>query len=129
MIRTPFVAAALAFAIPATAVAAPQLAPVWSDHIVVQRDMPIRVEGTASARERVSGTLGNADAVAQADSQGRFTLEFMSYRAGLFARTQPGRCSPSLAPVPSSDHRREAPEFCCRRYWKSHNNENRKLRP
>ena len=30
---------------PATALAAPQLAPVWTDHAVVQRGRPIVVEG------------------------------------------------------------------------------------
>jgi sialate O-acetylesterase len=49
---------------------------VWSDHVVVQRDVPIRVEGTAAAGERVSGTFGGESKTAQADSAGRFTLEF-----------------------------------------------------
>lgn len=76
MIRTPLLAAALLSAVSSPAVAAPHLAAVWSDHVVIQRDAPIRVEGTAAARERVSGTLGDATASAQADAQGRFTLEF-----------------------------------------------------
>src|SRR5688500_13783816 len=76
MIRTSLVAAALASAVSSAAFAAPQLAPVWSDHVVVQRDAPIRVEGSTAAGERVSGTLGGQSAAAQADSQGRFTLEF-----------------------------------------------------
>src|SRR5690349_12764093 len=75
MIRTSFAAAAL-LSVTSPALAAPQLAPVWSDHAVVQRDAPIRVEGTAAARERVSGTLGDRTATAQADAEGRFTLEF-----------------------------------------------------
>jgi sialate O-acetylesterase len=49
---------------------------VWSDHAVIQRDKPIRVEGTAAAGERVSATLGGQTAAAQADPQGRFALEF-----------------------------------------------------
>ncbi|MBO9558648.1 MAG: sialate O-acetylesterase, partial [Caulobacter sp.] len=63
-------------AVSSPALAAPKLAAVWSDHAVVQRDAPIRVEGTAAARERVSGTFGDRTATAQADAQGRFTLEF-----------------------------------------------------
>lgn len=76
MIRTSLVAAALLSAVSTPALAAPQLAPVWSDHVVVQRDAPIRVEGTVSAREQVSGRLGDRTATARADAQGRFTLEF-----------------------------------------------------
>jgi sialate O-acetylesterase len=76
MIRTSLVAAALLSAVSSPALAAPKLAAVWSDHAVVQRDAPIRVDGTAAARERVSGTFGDRTATAQADAQGRFTLEF-----------------------------------------------------
>jgi sialate O-acetylesterase len=76
MVRTSFLAAAMASAASVPALAVPQLAPVWSDHAVVQRDAPVRVEGTAAAGERVSGTLGESTATAQADAQGRFTLEF-----------------------------------------------------
>ncbi len=75
MIRTTL-AALLLGAASSAAVAAPQLAPAWSDHAVIQRDAPIRVEGTAGANERISGTLGGATATAQADRLGRFTLEF-----------------------------------------------------
>lgn len=76
MIRTSFVAAALVSAISSPALGAPRLTPVWSDHVVVQREAPIRVEGTAAAGERVTGTFGDRTATAQADPQGRFTLEF-----------------------------------------------------
>ncbi len=76
MIRTPLVAAALLSALSSPALAAPQLSAAWSDHVVVQRDAPIRVEGRAAAGERISGTLGDRRATAQANRQGRFTLEF-----------------------------------------------------
>jgi sialate O-acetylesterase len=76
MIRTPLVAAALASAVCSPAVAAPQLAPVWSDHVVVQRDAPIRVEGTAAAGERITGSFGDQTATARADARGRFALAF-----------------------------------------------------
>jgi sialate O-acetylesterase len=82
MIRTSLVAAALVCGASFPAFAAPQLSPVWSDHVVVQRDAPIRVEGTAAAGERVSGTLGEVAVTARADAQGRFTLEFPARPAG-----------------------------------------------
>ena len=81
MIRTPLVAAALVSAAAAPAFAAPQLAPPWSDHVVIQRDAPIRVEGSAAPGERVSATLGDEATAAQADRQGRFTLEFAARQA------------------------------------------------
>ena len=81
MIRTPLVAAALLSAVSSPALAAPQLAPVWNDHVVVQRDAPIRVEGSAAPGERVSATLGDEATAAQADRQGRFTLEFAARQA------------------------------------------------
>src|SRR5690606_10545022 len=76
MNRTSLVALVVAAAIPSAALAAPELAPVWTDHAVIQRDAPIRVEGTAGAGERVTGRLGDLTASARADAGGRFTLEF-----------------------------------------------------
>jgi sialate O-acetylesterase len=76
MIRTSLVAATLVAAAASPALAAPQLSAVWSDHAVVQRDAPIRVEGTSAPRERVSGRFGDSTATARADAQGHFTLEF-----------------------------------------------------
>jgi sialate O-acetylesterase len=76
MTRMSLVAAALVSAGAAPALGAPQLSPVWSDHVVVQRDVPIRVEGTTAARERVSGVLGETTVTARADAEGRFRLEF-----------------------------------------------------
>ncbi|HEY6815058.1 MAG TPA: sialate O-acetylesterase [Croceibacterium sp.] len=81
MFRSSLVAAVLASAVSSPALAAPQLAPVWSDHVVVQRDVPIHVEGTAAAGERVSGTFGDQSTTARADAQGRFTLEFPAREA------------------------------------------------
>ena len=75
MARTSLVAAAL-FSSAGPGLAAPQLAAVWSDHAVVQRDAPIRVEGVAAAGERVTGSFGEAAATTQADSRGRFTHQF-----------------------------------------------------
>jgi hypothetical protein len=60
MIRTSLAAAALLFAASSPVLAAPQLAPVWTDHVVIQRDVldPHRRD-RAAAGESVSGTLGD----------------------------------------------------------------------
>jgi sialate O-acetylesterase len=62
--------------LPAAAYAAPELAPVWQDHAVIQRDRPVVVEGTAAPRAQVSATLGQARASARAAADGTFRLEF-----------------------------------------------------
>jgi sialate O-acetylesterase len=67
---------------PATAFAAPSLAPVWTDYAVIQRDQPIVIEGTAEPNERISATLGGERADAVADRQGRFALSFPALAAG-----------------------------------------------
>ena len=61
---------------PATALAAPQLAPVWTDHAVVQRDEPIVVQGTAAAGSTVEVTLGAETKRPRAGADGRFSAEF-----------------------------------------------------
>jgi len=67
---------------PATAFAAPQLDPVWTDHTVVQRGRPIVVAGTARPNERVTATLGDERTSARADREGRFALTFEPRTAG-----------------------------------------------
>src|SRR6476469_860737 len=59
-----------------TALAAPSLSPVWTDHAVIQRDRPVVVEGTARPGETVHGTLGGASATAKAAKDGSFALTF-----------------------------------------------------
>lgn len=59
-----------------TAHAAPRLAPVWSDHIVVQRDAPIVVEGSSAPGEAISATLGDERQTATAGPDGKFALRF-----------------------------------------------------
>ena len=61
---------------PATALAAPQLAPVWTDHAVIQRDQPITIEGTAAPNAAVEVTLGTQTQSARTDVNGRFSAEF-----------------------------------------------------
>ena len=74
MIRTAWlIAGALA---PATALAAPELDPVWTDHAVVQRGRPIVVEGTAAPRGKVEARLGAQTVQVRADRTGRFMAEF-----------------------------------------------------
>ena len=60
--------------VPATALAAPQLAPVWTDHAVIQRDRPIVIEGTAAPHETVTATLGRVSGSARAGADGRFSI-------------------------------------------------------
>lgn len=54
------------------------LAPVWSDHGVIQRDRPIVVGGWTAPRRAVSGDLGEAHAAATSDASGHFALRFPS---------------------------------------------------
>ena len=70
----PLAAAAALVASPA--LATPALAPVWSDHIVVQRGKPIVVEGTATPGAQISAMLGDARGVTLADGGGRFAIHF-----------------------------------------------------
>jgi sialate O-acetylesterase len=62
--------------VPATALAAPELTPVWSDHAVIQRGQPIVVEGTAAPRSQVEATLGAQTVQARAGRDGRFSAKF-----------------------------------------------------
>jgi sialate O-acetylesterase len=80
--RTAAAALLLAGALaPATALAAPQLDPVWTDHAVVQRGRPIVVEGTAAPRSGVEARLGAQTVQVRADRAGRFTAEFAPLEA------------------------------------------------
>jgi sialate O-acetylesterase len=74
MIRAGLLLAGLA--LPAAAIAAPTLSPVWQDGAVIQRDKPVVVEGTAAPGAVVSGTLGRAQANARAAADGTFALNF-----------------------------------------------------
>src|SRR5690606_7132211 len=61
---------------PATALAAPEFAPVWTDQAVIQRDQPITVQGTAAPSATVEVTLGTQTQSARTDANGRFSAEF-----------------------------------------------------
>jgi sialate O-acetylesterase len=56
--------------------AAPLLAPVFTDHAVLQRGQPIRIWGAAKPGASVSLSLGEARATATADAQGRWSASF-----------------------------------------------------
>ena len=69
-------AAALTGLMATSALAAPALSPVWSDHAVIQRDRPVVVEGTARPGETLTATLGGATVTAKAAKDGSFALTF-----------------------------------------------------
>jgi len=79
MIRGVLVLAGLC--LPAAALAAPTLTPVWQDGAVIQRGKPVVVEGTAAPRTNVEGTLGSASARATASADGSFALTFPAREA------------------------------------------------
>lgn len=62
--------------------AAPQLATMFSDHAVLQRGQAIPVWGTASPREKVTVSLGNATKVATADKGGAWRVDLPAMQAG-----------------------------------------------
>jgi sialate O-acetylesterase len=73
-------ALALATALPATADV--RLPRIFTDNMVLQRDMPVRVWGWADAGEAVSATLAGSKASTQADEDGRWSLELPSLKTG-----------------------------------------------
>ena len=46
----------------------------FSDHMVLQREKPINIWGTASAGERISVTLGNAQKSTRTDKNGKWSV-------------------------------------------------------
>lgn len=71
-----------ATALTASANAAPLLAPIFTDHAVLQRGQPIRVWGAAKPGAMVSLTLGEARASATADASGRWSASFPAREPG-----------------------------------------------
>jgi len=63
------------------AIAAPALAPVWTDHAVIQRDQPIAIEGSAAPKEALTVTLGTAKQSVRADAGGQFRATFPALKA------------------------------------------------
>jgi sialate O-acetylesterase len=69
-------------AVGASAHAAPILAPVFTDHAVLQRGQPIRVWGAAKPGETVSLKLGETETTATADAEGRWFTTFPAREPG-----------------------------------------------
>jgi sialate O-acetylesterase len=60
----------------------PLLARVFSDHAVIQRDVPVRVWGSATAGDRVAIDFSGRTAVAVADDAGRWSAELPAIPPG-----------------------------------------------
>ncbi len=82
---------ALALLMSAARAEAPLMAAIFGDHVVLQRDRPIAVWGTAAAGEEVSVTLGAASVRQLAGADGRWAAALPAMTAGgphaLSART------------------------------------------
>src|SRR3954470_8294422 len=70
---------------------APLMAAIFGDHMVLQRDRPIEVWGSANSGEQITVTLSGATRKAQADASGHWALTMPELPAGgphtLTART------------------------------------------
>ena len=73
---------ASALFLPSLASAAPILAPVFTDHAVLQRGQPIRVWGGATPGASVSVMLGEAETTATTDAEGRWSATFPAREPG-----------------------------------------------
>src|SRR5262245_55693664 len=76
------VLAAAAVAFPARGRAEVRVEPPIADHMVVQRDRPVRLAGTAAPGEAVTATLAAGKASTKADAKGRWTLALPPLAAG-----------------------------------------------
>lgn len=70
-----------AFALPAAA-AEPLLNPVFSDHMVLQRDAPIAIWGEAAPGSRLTVTLGKRAKTVSAGATGAWRADFPALKAG-----------------------------------------------
>jgi len=59
-----------------------QLSPLFSDHAVIQRGMPVRFWGTADAGEQVRVRFAGKEVTASAEKNGRWLAEFPALEAG-----------------------------------------------
>src|SRR5215212_9296253 len=78
--RTLLLLSALALAAPARADVRPH--PLFTDHMVLQRDVPLPVWGTARPGEAVTVTLNNQSDTATADGDGRWQVTLPPASAG-----------------------------------------------
>src|SRR5690349_7184384 len=56
--------------------------PLIGDHMVVQRDRPVKIGGTAAPGEAVTATLAAGKASTKADAHGRWSLALPALAAG-----------------------------------------------
>jgi sialate O-acetylesterase len=77
-----FLCLALVLTLAAPAAAAVKTGALFTDGMVLQRDMEAPVWGTAAADETVSVTLGDAKASAQADASGKWVVKLPPQKAG-----------------------------------------------
>jgi len=75
-------AAAIVAARPGAARADVAVDPIVGEHMVVQRDRPLRVAGTAAPDEAVTATIAAAKAATQADANGRCVVTLPAMPAG-----------------------------------------------
>lgn len=76
--RIPFVLLALSL----TAQAAPEPSPLFSDHAVLQRDVPVPVWGMAAPGEKITVTYRDLKAEATADATGKWKTSLPAMAAG-----------------------------------------------
>ncbi|HEX5791112.1 MAG TPA: hypothetical protein VFY13_08150 [Luteolibacter sp.] len=56
---------------------------VFSDNMMFQRDMPVRVWGSADPSEKITATLGGKSASAKADAKGAWLVELPAFKEGV----------------------------------------------
>ena len=78
--RTPYLVAVL-FCGCATALADVTLPPIVSDHMVLQRDMPVPIWGTADPNEKVTVTFAGQTKTATADAKGKWRVDLDPLKA------------------------------------------------
>ena len=61
---------------------APQLASVFTDHMVIQRDAPVMLFGTAAPGDALSVSIDDVSLTARAGLDGRWWVEFAALQAG-----------------------------------------------
>ena len=59
-----------------------QMPSIYSDHMVLQRDMPLRIHGTADVGEEVTVAIGKQKAKAVTGKDGRWQVELKPVKAG-----------------------------------------------
>ena len=69
-----------------------RVANVFSDHMVLQRDQPVRVWGWAEGESKVSVEFGDQQAIATADAMGRWLVTLKSLDASSDGRVLTVRC-------------------------------------